>query len=59
MTAARRTLVLIVLGCVALALALVVYARNRGLDDDLLATIGVVGGVAIIVNSLPTSDDNG
>jgi hypothetical protein len=54
-TAARRTAVLIVLGVVVLVLAGTVLARNRSLDDELLATIGVVGGLAIVVVSLPVN----
>jgi hypothetical protein len=49
----RRELVLIVLGVVALVLSLLVLIRNRDLDVDLLAALGLVGGVAIIVVSLP------
>jgi hypothetical protein len=58
-TAARRTAVLIVLGVVALVLAGTVLARNRSLDDELLATIGIVGGLAIVVVSLPVNGRNG
>jgi hypothetical protein len=54
-TAARRTAILIVLGVVVLVLAGTVLARNRSLDDELLATIGVVGGLAIVVVSLPVN----
>jgi hypothetical protein len=54
-TAARRTATLIVLGVVVLVLAGTVLARNRSLDDELLATIGVVGGLAIVVVSLPVN----
>jgi len=48
---------LVVCGAVALALALVVLVRNRELDTDLLAALGLVGAVAIIVVALPSDDD--
>jgi hypothetical protein len=54
-TAARRTAILIVLGVVILVLAGTVLARNRSLDDELLATIGIVGGLAVVVVSLPVN----
>jgi hypothetical protein len=48
--------ILILLGVVALTLSLIVLVRNRELDTDLLAALGLVGGVAIVVVSLPGSD---
>jgi hypothetical protein len=53
MTHVRREVYLIVLGVVVLALALIVLIRNQSPDDELLAVIGLVGGLAIIVTSLP------
>jgi hypothetical protein len=50
---AKRTLVLIVLGAAAVSLAVIVLVRNRDVDTDLLATIGLIGALAIIINSLP------
>jgi hypothetical protein len=54
-SATKREVILILLGVVALVLALVVLIRNRSLDVDLLAGIAIVGGVAMIVVSLPGS----
>jgi hypothetical protein len=52
MTRGRRLLVLTFLGAAMLALAVVVMVRNRSPDDELLAIIAVLGGVAVIVNEL-------
>lgn len=43
---------LIFLGVAVLTLSLIVIFRNESLDDELLASIGVLGGAAIIVNSV-------
>lgn len=53
MKPARRQACLIVLGVAALVLALIVLVRNRSLDVDLLALLGLVDGLAIVVVSLP------
>lgn len=53
MTPVRRELYLIALGVIALVLSLIVLIRNRDLDTDLLAVVGIVGGVAMVVVSLP------
>jgi hypothetical protein len=47
--------VLILLGVAVLTLALLVLARNRNPDDDMLATIGILGGLAIVVVALPSN----
>jgi hypothetical protein len=44
---------LIVLSVVALTLAIIVLALHRDVSSDLLAALGIVGGVAIAVVSLP------
>jgi hypothetical protein len=49
----KRSLTLIVAGAVVVGLAVVVLVRNRSVDTELLGTIALVGGVAIILNSLP------
>ena len=53
MKPARRQAVLILLAVAALVLALTVLVRNRSLDVDLLAALGIVGGLAIVVVALP------
>ena len=55
MNKTKRTAALILLGVAVLTLSLIVLIRNRSLDTDLLAAIGLVGGLAIVVVSLPTS----
>jgi len=50
----RQQAILLLLGVIALTLALIVVVLNKSLDSDLLAVIGIVGAVAIVVNSLPT-----
>ena len=56
MTPAKRTALLILLGVIVLTLSLMVLIRNRSLETDLLAAIGLVGGLAIVVVSLPSSN---
>jgi hypothetical protein len=56
MTSTRKAFVLILLGVAALTLALIVLIRNRSVDDEMLATIAVLGALAIILNSLPAGN---
>jgi hypothetical protein len=55
-TPAKRAAVLILFGVGVLVLAIWVLARNRDLDTDMLAVIGILGGLAIVVVSLPGSN---
>jgi hypothetical protein len=55
-TPARRAFILIMLGVAVLTLALVILIRNRSLDVELLAVIGLLGGLAIVVVSLPAAN---
>jgi hypothetical protein len=55
MTPARRAFALILLGVAALTLALIVLITNRDISTDLLAAIGILGGLAIVVVSLPAN----
>jgi len=50
---ARRLAWLILCGVIVLVLSIVVFVRSRRLDEDLLAAIGLVGGVAIVLVALP------
>jgi hypothetical protein len=52
----RKRVILIFLGAVALALAVIVLVLNRDASTELLASLGLIGGLAIVINSLP---DNG
>ena len=53
MSAVRREVWLIILAVIVLTLSLIVLIRNRSLDTDLLAALGVLGGAAMIVVALP------
>jgi hypothetical protein len=45
--------ILILLGVAMLVLAIIVYVTGRTYDLDLLATIGILGGLAVVVVTLP------
>jgi hypothetical protein len=47
---------LYVFGVLVMSLAVVVYVLNTNASTDLLASVGLLGGVAIIVNQLPTEN---
>ena len=49
----KRIVVLLILGAVTLAAGIIVLARNRSLDTDLLASVAIIGGLAIIIVALP------
>lgn len=51
----KRELILILLGVAVLALAVVVFVLNQDTSTDLLAATAVLGGVAIVVNTLPAN----
>jgi hypothetical protein len=52
----KREVALIVLGVAALVIAIVVLVINRDTSTDLLAVLGLVGGAAIVVVSLPNGN---
>jgi hypothetical protein len=54
LTRTRQLLLLYLGGVAVMALAVVVFILNRGLAVDLLAVVGLLGGLAIIINALPT-----
>lgn len=54
MSSAKRTALLILLGVAVLVLAVLVLVRSRDWDTDFLAIIGLLGGLSIVVVSLPT-----
>jgi hypothetical protein len=54
LTRTRQLLLLYLGGVAVMSLAVVVFVLNRGLAVDLLAVVGFLGGLAIIINSLPT-----
>ena len=49
----KRVAVLLILGAVTLAVGIIVLARNRSLDTDLLASVSILGGLAMIIVGLP------
>jgi len=51
----RRQVALILLGVVVMALSIVVLILNQSASSEILAAIGLVGGIAIIVNLLPAN----
>jgi hypothetical protein len=51
----KREIYLILLGVVVLVLSLLVLIQNKSLTDELLGTVGLVCGMAILVVSLPTN----
>jgi hypothetical protein len=57
-SSAHRVAYLIGLAVAVLVCSLVVIVRDRSLDDELLAVIGLLGGVAIVIVSLPTNGNN-
>jgi len=54
----RREIALIVLGVVVMALSIVVLILNQSASSEILAAIGLVGGIAIIINLLPANGAN-
>ena len=54
----RREIALILLGVVVMALSIVVLILNQSASSEILAAIGLVGGIAIIVNLLPANGDS-
>jgi hypothetical protein len=51
----KRIWLEILCGVAALTIAIVVLVLNRDTSSDLLAVLGLVGGVAIIINTLPAN----
>jgi hypothetical protein len=46
------------LAVAVLVLSIVILLRNRSLDTELLAVIGLLSGLAIAVTALPTTNGN-
>jgi hypothetical protein len=55
----RRIAMLLILGAITLAVGILVLARNRSLDTDLLASVAIVGGLAMILVGLPLHGNGG
>ena len=55
MNSARRQIYLILCGVAALVLAILVLVRNQSPDDDMLAAGLLIGGLAIVIVSLPAA----
>jgi hypothetical protein len=52
----KREVVLILLAVIALVLAIIVFVISQSLSTDLLAALGLVGGAAIVIVSLPNGN---
>jgi len=55
----KRFLYLMFIGCAAMVLGVTVAVRDTSLDTELLSYLGVLGGLAIIINALPLITENG
>jgi hypothetical protein len=55
----KREVFLILMGCAVLVIGVIVLILNRDASTDLLAGVAVLGGVAIIINSLPLGGNGG
>ena len=55
----RRTIYLVLLGVALLVLAVIVWVLNKDTSTDLLAAAAVVGGLAIVLVSLPDNGNGG
>jgi len=53
----KREVYLVLMGCAVLILSGIVLALNQDASTDLLASIGILGGLAVIINALPFSAD--
>jgi hypothetical protein len=51
----KRLLILMGCGFGVLTLGLIVLARHDSADGDMLAVIGILGGIAILLTNLPTN----
>jgi hypothetical protein len=54
----RRTILLILFGVASLTLGTIVLILNKSIATDLLAGIGILGGLAMILNVLPENGHN-
>jgi hypothetical protein len=54
----KRLLGLMACGFAVLALAVVVLIRDRSTDSEILGTIAILGGIAIILTNLPANGNH-
>jgi len=54
----RRQIILIIFGAIALAMSAAVIGLNSGAAFDLLAGVGVLGALAIVLNTTPENGDH-
>jgi hypothetical protein len=54
----KRLYIEILIGAAVLALAVIVLVLNRDVPSDLLAVLGLLGGVAIVINALPANGND-
>jgi len=55
----KRFLYLVFIGIAAIVLGVTVAVRNTSVDTELLSYLGVLGGLAIIINAIPLITQNG
>jgi hypothetical protein len=55
----KREVALILLGVVALVIAIIVLVINQSVSTDLLASLGLIGGAAMVIVSLPNGNGKG
>ena len=55
----RRTLYLVAFGCVMLAASVAVLVLNQDTSTEILGAVGVLGGLAVILNAIVTPNGDG
>jgi hypothetical protein len=56
---AKRQAILVILAVLLLVVAIIVWVTSHSLDIDLLAAGAIIGGIAVMVVSLPENGNNG
>ena len=54
----RRVALLVIFASLVLGMSVYVYVANDGAGFDVLASIGLVGGLAILVVALPSNGEH-
>jgi hypothetical protein len=54
----KREVYFILLGAIVVSLSIIVLVQNQSVSTELLGSIGLLGGIAMILNALPTNGDN-
>jgi hypothetical protein len=51
----KREVYFILLGAIVVSLSIIVLVQNQSVSTELLGSIGLLGGIAMILNALPTN----